>query len=195
MKILSESSVAAGVRRIELVCGKGVLAHLAERDEMIENAARTLKASTATELGNRANAVMGEIASLKKTVDELNSKMASSKLDEIIANAEIIGAVKFAAVDLGEMSLDAVRALGDKIKDKAPDTAALFAIRANGKLNFLAFCGKDAVANGAHAGNIVRAAATVCGGKGGGRPDSAQAGGADESKVAEALAEAKKIIK
>ena len=194
MKIISESSVAAGVRRIELVTAKGVLAHLAQRDEMIASSAKTIKAASPAELGNRAAAVMAEIAALKKTVDELNSKLASGELDGIIASAETVGAVRFAAKDLGEASIDAARALGDKIKDKAPDMAAILAIRANGKLNFLAFAGKDAIAHGAHAGNIVRAAATVCGGKGGGRPDSAQAGGSDESKVADALTEAKNAL-
>ena len=127
-------------------------------------------------------------------MEELNSRLASGKLDDIIDKAEKLGTVRFAALDLGEMSVEEARSLGDKIKDKAPDTAAVFAIRAGGKLSLIAFCGKDAVASGAHAGNIVKAAAAVCGGRGGGRPDSAQAGATDATKIAEAFSEAKSAL-
>lgn len=194
MKIVSESSVAAGVRRIEAVCGRRVLRYIAQENETIADCAKTLKAATPAELNNRAAAVVAELSAAKKTVEELNSRLASGKLDEIIDKAEKLGAVRFAALDLGEMSVEEARSLGDKIKDKAPDTAAVFAIRAGGKLSLIAFCGKDAVASGAHAGNIVKAAAAVCGGRGGGRPDSAQAGATDATKIAEAFSEAKSAL-
>lgn len=195
MKIISESSVAAGVRRIEAVTGTGVLLHLAEKEELIAESARVLKSANPAELAVRAQSVIAELSAARKEIDALNSKLAGNKLAELVSGAEQLGDIKFVSADLGETSLDAVRTLGDQIKDKYPDMASLFVIRNGGKLNFLAFCGKDAVKSGAHAGNIVKAAATVCGGKGGGRPDSAQAGGSDETKLPEALAEARNAVR
>ena len=136
-----------------------------------------------------------KLSAAKKTIDELNAKLAGSALDDVLAGAEKIGSVRFAVKELGEMAMDAARALGDKIKDAAPDAAALLVWNAGGKVTLIAVCGKDAVASGAHAGNIVRAAATAAGGKGGGRPDSAQAGIPDASKLADAIAAARGAIK
>ena len=194
MKIISESSVAAGVRRIEAVTGYGVLGCIAERDALISDCASALKAQNASVLVARAHAVTAELSAAKKEIDALNAKLAGGKLDEIIGSAENLGGVRFACADLGETSIDSVRSLGDKIKEQYPDTAAIFAVRLGGKLNLLAFCGKSAVSSGAHAGNIVKAAAAVCGGRGGGRPDSAQAGASDSSKLTEAFEEAKNIL-
>lgn len=194
MKIISESSVAAGVRRIEAVTGYGVLGCIAERDALISDCASALKAQNASVLVARAHAVTAELSAAKKEIDALNAKLAGGKLDEIIGSAENLGGVRFACADLGETSIDSVRSLGDKIKEQYPDTAAIFAVRFGGKLNLLAFCGKAAVSSGAHAGNIVKAAAAVCGGRGGGRPDSAQAGASDSSKLTEAFEEAKNIL-
>jgi alanyl-tRNA synthetase len=92
------------------------------------------------------------------------------------------------------MDVDSARTLGDKIKAEHTDTVAVLAVNANGKLNFIAVAGKDAVANGVHAGKLVGAVAAVTGGKGGGRPDSAMAGGVDASKIDEALAKASEIV-
>jgi alanyl-tRNA synthetase len=193
-RLISEASVAAGVRRIELVTGEGVLRHIASLDEKLEDAARALKAASVNDLTTRAEAVMAELSAAKKMIDELNSKLAGSALDDVLAGAETIGSVRFAVKELGEMAMDAARALGDKIKDAAPDAAALLVMTAGGKTTLLAVCGKDAIAAGAHAGNIVRAAASACGGKGGGRPDSAQAGIPDASKLSDAIAAAKNAI-
>ena len=194
-KLISESSVAAGTRRVELVTGEGVMAHIAALDAKLADAARAIKAATVNDLTSRAEAVMAELSAAKKTVEELNAKLAGSALDDILAGAETVGSVRFAVKDLGETTMDAARALGDKIKEKAHDAAALLVMRAGGKVTLLSVCGKDAVAAGAHAGNIVKAAASACGGKGGGRPDSAQAGAPDASKLAEAIAAAKDALK
>ena len=103
--------------------------------------------------------------------------------------------VSVITADLGDMGANAVRSLGDTIKDKKPRAVAVFAIHSGDKLNFIAVCGKEAVANGAHAGNILREVSAVTGGKGGGRPDSAMSGGRDISKIAEALALVETLIK
>ena len=193
-KIISESSVAAGVRRIEAVTGLGVLHILATREALINQAAAELKVPNANDLAKRANAVMGEIASLKKEIEVLNNKIASSKLDGVLNSAKQIKSVKLIAFNADGMDVDSARTLGDKIKAEHSDTVAVLAVNSNGKLNFIAVAGKDAVANGVHAGKLVGAVAAVTGGKGGGRPDSAMAGGQDTSKIDEALKKAEEII-
>ena len=193
-KIVSESSVAAGVRRIEAVTGLGVLHLIGKQEALIAQTAAELKVPNANDLTKRANAVMGEIASLKKEIEALNNKIASSKLDGVLGSAKAIKSVKLIAFNAEGMDVDSARTLGDKIKAEHADTVAVLAVNANGKLNFIAVAGKDAVANGVHAGKLVGAVAAVTGGKGGGRPDSAMAGGADASKIDEALAKASEIV-
>ena len=193
-KITSESSVAAGVRRIEAVTGLGVLHLLATKDALINQAAAELKVPNANDLAKRANAVMGEIASLKKEIEALNNKIAASKLDGVLNSAKQIKSVKLIAFNAEGMDVDSARTLGDKIKAEHSDTVAVLAVNAHGKLNFIAVAGKDAVANGVHAGKLVGSVAAVTGGKGGGRPDSAMAGGVDATKIDEALTKAHEIV-
>jgi alanyl-tRNA synthetase len=193
-KITSESSVAAGVRRIEAVTGLGVLHLIGKQEALIAQTAAELKVPNANDLAKRANVVMGEIASLKKEIEVLNNKIAASKLDGVLGSAKQIKSVKLIAFNAEGMDVDSARTLGDKIKAEHADTVAVLAVNANGKLNFIAVAGKDAVANGVHAGKLVGAVAAVTGGKGGGRPDSAMAGGADVSKIDEALAKASEIV-
>ena len=193
-KITSESSVAAGVRRIEAVTGLGVLHLLATKDALINQAAAELKVPNTNDLAKRANAVMGEIASLKKEIEALNNKIAASKLDGVLNSAKQIKSVKLIAFNAEGMDVDSARTLGDKIKSEHSDTVAVLAVNAHGKLNFIAVAGKDAVANGVHAGKLVGAVAAVTGGKGGGRPDSAMAGGVDATKIDEALTKAHEIV-
>ena len=120
--------------------------------------------------------------------------MATSRVNDLIAGAKMVNGKAIITADLGDMSVDAVRSLGDTIKDKNPDAVAVFAIHSGEKLNFLCVCGKGAVANGAHAGNILREVSAVAGGKGGGRPDSAMSGGRDISKIAEALSLVERLV-
>ena len=193
-KILSESSVAAGVRRIEATTGEGVLRLLAEKNALIAETAKEMKVQKPSDLAKRAAQMQSEIAAMKKEIESLNSKIAASKLDSIMAGAETIGSVRLVAADMGNMQADAARSLADEIKARYDDVVAVLAIAPEGKLNFLAVAGKDAVAKGAHAGKLVGAVATVTGGKGGGRPDNAMAGGRDTDKIAEALASAKDTL-
>ena len=186
-KIISESSVAAGVRRIEAVTGLGVLNLIASKDALINSAASELKVPNPTDITKRASQLQSELRDAKKEIEALNSKLASSKLGDILASAKQVGAVKLIATKLSDMQLDAARALADDIKANHADTVAVLAVAAADKLNFIAVAGKDAVSAGAHAGKLVGAVAAVTGGKGGGRPDSAMAGGKDASKIDEAL--------
>ena len=193
-KILSESSVAAGVRRIEATTGEGVLRLLAEKNALIAETAKEMKVQKPSDLAKRAAQMQSEISAMKKEIDSLNSKIAASKLDSIMAGAEMIGSVRLVAADMGNMQADAARSLADEIKARYDDVVAVLAIAPEGKLNFIAVAGKDAVAAGAHAGKLVGSVAAVTGGKGGGRPDNAMAGGRDTDKIAEALASAKDTL-
>jgi alanyl-tRNA synthetase len=192
-KIVSESSVAAGVRRIEGVTAAGVLKLLGEKEELISDTAAALK-STPAEMAHRARSLSSELSAAKKEAESLNAKLASGKLDAILSNAVAVKSVKLAAADLGEMKADAVRGLCDRLKNENPDMAMIFAIRSGAKINFVAACGADAVKAGAHAGKLAGAVSAVTGGKGGGRPDSAMAGGQDASRIAEAIASAKGVL-
>ncbi len=193
-KITSEASVSAGVRRIEGITGLGVMLHIEENEALIADTAKALKAQKASDLVQRATQLQAELAAMKKEVEALNAKMAASKLDDILAGAKTLGAVRLVTADLGETAADAARSLGDEIKARYGDVVAVLAIRKDGAVQFLAVAGKDAVAAGAHAGKLVGAVAAVTGGKGGGRPDNAMAGGKDATKLAEALGEAEATL-
>ncbi len=193
-KIVTEIGVAAGVRRIEVVTGYGVLSLLDSKEALIEKTAGELKCQNANDIAKRASALSEEIKSLKREIEALNSKMAGSRVNELIENATQVGTFNVITCDLGDMGADAVRSLGDKIKDKDENAVAVFAIHSGEKLNFIAVCGKGAVANGAHAGKILGEVSAVTGGRGGGRPDSAMSGGKDVSKIADALSLVEKLL-
>ncbi len=192
-KITSETSVAAGVRRIEAVTGLGVLELIKKKDTIINETARELKAQNTGDLAKRAAIVMGEIKEANREIEALNAKLASSKLDAIMASAVEVKGVKLVTARLDGMNVNAARALTDTIKTNA-DTVAVLAVVCDGKLNFLAAAGSDAVKAGAHAGKLVGAVAAIASGKGGGRPDSAMAGASDISAVEKALSAATEIL-
>ena len=192
-KIVSEASVAAGVRRIECVTGLGVLDLLADKEKLIADTAREIKAQNSADLAKRGAAVMAEIKDANREIEALNAKLASSKLDSILASAVDVKGVKLVAARIDGMNINAARSLADTIKSNA-DTVAVLAVVCDGKLNFLSCAGADAVKAGAHAGKLVGAVAAVASGKGGGRPDSAMAGATDISAVEKALAAANEIL-
>ncbi len=193
-KIVSESSVAAGVRRIEVVTGLGVLELMASKDKLIAETAAELKVPNPSDITKKAAQLQGEIAAMKKEIEALNSKLAGSKLNDVLASAVTVGSVKLVTYVAEGMDIDAARSLSDKIKAENSDMVAVIAVNAGDKLNFISVAGKDAVAAGAHAGKLVGAVASVTGGKGGGRPDNAMAGGRDVSKIADALESAKATL-
>ena len=193
-KILTESSVAAGVRRIEATTGEGILRLLADKNALIADTAKELKVQKPADLAKRASQLQAELASMKKEIEALNAKIAASKLDGIMANAVTVKSVRLVVADLEGMQTDAARTLADEIKARYADAVAVLAIHADSKLNFLAVAGKDAVSAGAHAGKLVGAVAAVTGGKGGGRPDNAMAGGRDLDKISDALSAASEIL-
>ena len=187
-KVISESSVAAGIRRIEGTTGYGVLAMLSAKDDLINETARELKAANPADIAKRAAQVEAELKGTRRELESANAKLSSAKLAGIIDSAKAVGAYKLLTARMDNMKVDAARTLCDSIKAEHPDMVAVLALVNDGKLNFVACCGADAVKAGAHAGNILRSVSAVCGGKGGGRPDSAMSGGSDLSKIDEALA-------
>ncbi|MBQ8321468.1 MAG: alanine--tRNA ligase [Clostridia bacterium] len=192
-KVISESSVAAGVRRIEGTTGLGVLALLSERDSLIAEAARELKSPNVNAIAKKAASLQNEIKEVRRELESANSQIANAKAEALLSGLKTVGKVRLLAARV-EMRADQARALSDTVKEKYPDAVAVLAVVNDGKLNFVVAAGAEAVKVGAHAGNILREVATICGGKGGGRPDSAMGGGRDIDKIPEALAKAEEIL-
>ena len=192
-KIISESSVAAGVRRIEGTTGLGVLALLGERDALIKETAKELKSPNAAGIATKAAAVQAEMKELRRELESANSQIANAKADALLSSIKTVGKVKLLAAKV-DMRADQARGLSDTVKDKHPDAVAVLAAVSDGKLSLIVSAGAEAVKAGAHAGNLLREIATICGGKGGGRPDSAMGGGKDVDKIPEALAKAEEIL-
>ena len=192
-KIISETSVAAGVRRIEGTTGLGVLTLLGERDELIAECAKELKSPNVQGIAKKAGAMAGEIKELRREIDSLNSRISEMQAEKLLDAIETVGSFKLLTAKL-EMRPDAARALTDTFKSKYSDGVIVLAAVADGKFNFVAAAGSDAVKAGAHAGKIISAVTAICGGKGGGRPDNAMGGGSDASKIDEALTKVKEIL-
>ena len=186
-KIVSESSVAAGTRRIEAVTGINVLELLNDFKSTIIKSAKALKLANITELPEKCAAVTAELKEKDKNLESLNQQIANAKAADIFKNSTEINGISVIKADLGTSTPDELRKLGDSIKDKAEPVIALFAGVNGTKGTLYCVCSKEAVKMGANAGKLVREAAAVTGGKGGGKPDSAMAGMGDISKAGEAV--------
>lgn len=192
-KIISEASVAAGVRRMEAITGKGVLRFISEKQCMLMDAAKTLKTNPG-ELLQRAEQMVTEMRDMGKNVDKLSARLANLHLLDLLNIARDVKGVHVISAKLDDVSMDTLRQLGDTIKERAPKTVAVLATVAEGKINFLCVCGAEAVRLGVHAGKVIKAVASICGGGGGGRPDNATAGGKDVSKLEQALEAVNNIV-
>ena len=191
-KIISESSVASGVRRIEAVTGKGVLELLNNAQETLEQAAAALKTQSSKDLVSRCGAVMNEIREKDKKISSLEQAAANAQLSDL-GEREINGVTVIAA-ELANTGVDGLRKLGDSLADKYECFIAVLAGSSDGKGNILCKCSKSAVVKGANAGALVREIAAVAGGKGGGKPDQAMAGVPDVSKLKAAIDAAYDIV-
>ena len=187
-KIVSESSVAAGVRRIEAVTGTGVLELLNGFKDTIIRSAKALKLANITELPEKCSAVFAESREKDRQIESLSQQIANAQAAAVFDNAQEISGVKVVTARLDGTAPDALRKLGDSVKDKEEAMIALFAAVNGDKGTFFCVCTKAALAKGANAGKLVRETAAVTGGKGGGKPDSAMAGAGDISKIDDALA-------
>ncbi len=194
-KIISENSVAAGVRRIEAVTGSGVLALIGEYKDIITKSAQAIKAPNPAELASKCAAAASEVKALEKEVAALKGKIADAQLESIFAGAKAEGKVKIMTAVLENTKPDVLRTMGDRIKDKASDAVAVIVAVNGNSASVICSCGKDAVSAGAHAGKIVQQVSAVTGGKGGGRPDSAMAGIGDVSLIGKAVDSVSEIVK
>ena len=193
-KIISESGVAAGVRRIEAVTGFGALEFYEERENIILNICENLKANPKNVV-SKSLSIIEENKKLLKEIESLKSKLSSGLLDEILSQKETINGMDILLSKVQNMDMDTLRNMGDKIKEKLSDYVILLASDNDGKVNFISMCSDSAIKNNLKAGDIVKVAATICGGGGGGRPNMAQAGGKDPNKIDEAIKSALDFIK
>jgi len=187
-RIVSEGSVASGVRRIEAVTGLEFLADAAATRAVVDSACAAVKVKKAEELENRLNTLNDEVKSLKKEIESYKAKEAAGAVDQMLNGAECVGCVKVLTKCIPNSDPGKLRQLGDVLRDKDPAVVAVLTTQVGEKLTILAVCGKDAVKAGVKAGEIVKNVCTCCGGSGGGKPDSAMGGGKDASKLPEALA-------
>ncbi len=194
-KIVGESSVAAGIRRIEATTGTGVLRLLDERTQMLEQVAASLKVNNVHDLPLRAATMVGEMKSLTKELNDCKAKLADGQIDGLFQDALDVDGVKILTAYFGGTEPDALRSMAEKIRDKAPETVAAL-VGSNGeKLTLAVSCGKSAQGRGLKAGVLVKQIAAIAGGNGGGKPDFAMAGIKDATKVDEALAAVGGIVK
>ena len=194
-KIVSESSVAAGIRRIEAVTGRNLLIRANMQEAMLHTVANTLKANNVAALPARAEAVMAENKAMSKELEDIKAKVAASKVTSLFDNAETVGDVKIASAYFTGTSGDTLRGMCDTIRDNAKAAAvAVLVGKSDDKITMAVTVTKDAQAKGLKAGNLVKEISAIAGGKGGGKPDFAMAGLKDETKIDEALAAVKSIV-
>ena len=193
-KIVSESSVAAGVRRITAITGAGVLKVLDEYKSLVAKTAAEFKLANPMDIASKAAQLNAELKEKDRQIAALESKLAATKVSEMMVSAVTVGEVRVIAKLLKQTDVSVARTLCDTIKSEFEDTVLVFATTNGDKLTFVSACGKEAIQKGCHAGNIVREVAKITGGNGGGKPDAAMAGGKDVSKVDEALSSVAEIV-
>ena len=195
-KIVSESSVAAGIRRIEAVTGRNLLIRANMQEAMLHTVANTLKANNVAALPVRAEAVMAENKAMSKELEDIKAKVAASKVTSLFDNAETVGDVKIASAYFTGTSGDTLRGMCDTIRDNAKAAAvAVLVGKSDDKITMAVTVTKDAQAKGLKAGNLVKEISAIAGGKGGGKPDFAMAGIRDTSKIDDALNAVPEIVK
>ncbi len=193
-KIVFETSVASGVRRIQAITGMAVMSMLYDYKDTVEKTCAVLRAQNADDLVRRAESVMSEMREKDIKIESMEQAAANAKLGRIFADVPEINGVKLVCAKLDGMGADGLRKTGDSVADKFDCFVAVLAGTSDGKSNILCKCSRSAVEKGANAGALVREIAAAAGGKGGGKPDQAMAGVPDASKLGEALDAAKDIV-
>jgi alanyl-tRNA synthetase len=186
-RIESEGSVASGVRRIEAITGKACLEDMSKNRELIYAACGQLKVKPG-ELTDKITSQLEEIKNLKKAIESFKAKEAAGEVDRFLFGSRNVGGLKVLTAMIPGADANKLRQMGDMLRDKDATVAAVLSSVNGDKVTFLAVCGKEAVAKGIKAGDLVKLVCTACGGSGGGKPDSAMGGGKDPSKVDNALA-------
>ncbi|QBD84677.1 alanine--tRNA ligase [Clostridium tetani] len=192
-KIISETGVAAGVRRIEGVTGLNALKYIEEKEALLEGLCEVLKCSN-KDIINKATSQIEEIKNKEKEINNLKSKLASGSQEDILKNIKEVKGIKLVSGVLKDIDGGALRDLADKLRDKIQEGLVVLASVGEGKIQFVAMATKEAVAKGAHCGKIIKEVASIAGGGGGGRPDMAQAGGKNPEKAEEAIAKVEDIL-
>ncbi len=192
-KILSESGVAAGVRRIEALTGNGVFRYYEELEQTLADAAKTVKATPAG-LVERLEHLMAEIKALQGENESLKSKAAKEALGDVMDQVQDVKGVKLLAVKVSGVDMNGLRDLGDQLKAKLGEGVIVLVSDADGRVNLVSMATEAAMAKGAHAGNLLKGIASLVGGGGGGRPNMAQAGGKNPAGMDAAIVEAKKVL-
>ena len=192
-KIVSESGVAAGVRRIEALTGNGVMAYYQQTERALDEACTMIKCSRG-DLPDRLRTLMRELKSVQGELESLKSKMASSALGDVMEQVVDVNGVKLLALRAPDVDMNGLRELGDQLKEKLGEGVVALASVLNGKVSLLVMATDGAVKAKAHAGKLVQAMAVCVGGGGGGRPNMAQAGGKNPEGIDAAIAKAKEIL-
>ncbi|MDD5906163.1 MAG: alanine--tRNA ligase [Clostridiales bacterium] len=187
-RITGESSVASGVRRIEMITGTAVRQMMDDTDRTMAQVADTIKAAGAADILRRTQQLMEELKEEKRVIEQYKAKESAGGADDMIRSAKEIGGVKVVTRKLSEGDANALRQLGDVLRDKDDAIVAAMVLQNGAKITIQVVCGKEAVKKGIKAGDIIKSVAPIMGGKGGGKPDSAMGGGSDASKIDEALA-------
>ncbi len=192
-KILSESGVAAGVRRIEAITGNNVTAYYQEMEERLNAVAKALKTSPATLL-DRAEHLMAEMKALQSENESLKSKAAKDALGDVMNQVKDVKGVKLLAASVSGVDMNGLRDLGDQLKAKIGEGVIVLISDCDGKVNMVAMATQGAMDKGAHAGNLIKGIAALVGGGGGGRPNMAQAGGKNPAGIPDAIAKCEEIL-
>ena len=187
-RITGESSVASGVRRIEMITGTAVRQMMDDTDRTMAQVADTIKAAGAADILRRTQQLMEELKEEKRVIEQYKAKESAGGADDMIRSAKEIGGVKVVTRKLSEGDANALRQLGDVLRDKDDAIVAAMVLQNGAKITIQVVCGKEAVKKGIKAGDIIKSVAPIMGGKGGGKPDSAMGGGSDAAKIDEALA-------
>lgn len=192
-RIISESGIGSGVRRIEAVTGREALKYTKEREDVLVKAANLLKARP-EEVVNKLDGILLKVKDLEHEIAALHTDSAKAQVQEILQNVKEINGIQYLVANVNVSDMDGLRGMADMVRAHLTNGVVILGAVANGKVNFVAMATKKATTKKIHAGNIVKEAAKVAGGGGGGRPDMAQAGGKNPDKLAEALQAAEKVI-
>ncbi len=192
-KIVSENGVASGVRRIEALTGEGALKHYQREETALKEICAMLKTNP-DNMVKRLGDIIKEQKDLAKEVEKLKAEMASGAADEILKNSKEINGINVVCAQVENTGADDLKTMGDELKNRLGEAVVVLASSAEGKVTLVAMATKGAVDKGVHAGKIIKEAASVCGGGGGGKPAMAQAGGKDPSKIGDALKKAEEVI-
>ncbi len=193
-KIISETGVAAGVRRIEALTSKGLMQYYEERERELTDAAKAAK-TTPDQLTNKILRLQEENKQLNSEIESLRSQLAQNEMGDITDQIREIDGVKFLAAQIDNADMGELRDLGDQLKEKLGEGVIVLASAKNGKVSLMAMATEDAVKKGAHAGDLIKASAGLVGGGGGGRPNMAQAGGRNAAGIPDALSKAAEVLK